>query len=108
MKDCINCEKDALMRVAELEIEVENLQEWKYTLEQALEVEHKLMTAYKEENEELQNKLRIYQEHCLNEKKQEPENDYELPFNENVNEMLDNLSDAVKKASKALKGENNE
>ena len=96
MKDCTICEQDALMRVAELEIEVENLQEWKYTLEQALEVEHKLMTAYKEENEELQNKLRVYQAHCIKEKSEKPinlddETEYKLPGEESILDDLEKL-----------------
>lgn len=67
-KDCTICEHDSLMRVAELEIENERLRDWKYLLEKSLENEQELNKFLREDNEELENKLRIYQEHCIKEK----------------------------------------
>ena len=66
--ECAICENDSLMKLAELEIENERLRDWRYRLEQALEQSHEMIKALREENEEQVNKLRIYQEHCLNSK----------------------------------------
>lgn len=64
-KECTICENENLMRVAELEIENEHLKDWRYMLEKSIDNAFEMIKLLRDENEELQNKLRIYQEHCL-------------------------------------------
>lgn len=100
--ECTICENDSLMKLAEVEIENERLRDWRYRLEQALEQSHEMIKALREENEEQANKLRIYQEHCLNEHK-EKSDDYEMPETKEVNDALHNLITALGKMG--FKGE---
>lgn len=65
-KECLECQDENLMRIAELELENQNLQDWRFRLEQCLENEHEIERLLRAEIETLQNKLRIYQKHCLN------------------------------------------
>lgn len=74
VKDCVKCNEDAVLRVAELEIENERLKDWRYMLEKSLETEQQITKLLREENEELQNKLSIYQLHCINNKEKENAN----------------------------------
>lgn len=95
-KDCNLCENDSLMRLAELEIENERLRDWRYRLEQALEQSHEMIKALREENEEQANKLRIYQEHCLNSKNEpaiQPEEEKEEIPQKTIKEEVDNILD---------------
>lgn len=93
-KECFDCENENLMRVAELEIENERLKEWRYQLERSIEHNNKIMDMLREENEELSNKLRIYQEHCKNLKKEnEPEEQEEEMPQKTVKEQVDSILD---------------
>ena len=84
------------MRITELEIENERLKEWRYQLERSIEHNNKIMEMLKEENEEMQNKLRVYQRHCLNERNKQEEIEIDV---------LDELSNAINKARNAFRGE---
>ena len=79
------------MRISELEIENERLKEWRFQLERSIEHNNKVMEMLREENEAMSNKLRIYQEHCLNEKKV------------SSNNALENLHEAITTARAAIK-----
>jgi predicted RNase H-like nuclease (RuvC/YqgF family) len=84
------------MRISELEIENERLKEWRYQLERSIEHNNKIMEMLKEENEEMQNRLRVYQAHCLKERNKQEETEIDV---------LDELSNAISKARNAFKGE---
>lgn len=58
---CKNCENELLLNVAELEIKNDRLEYCSKLLERCLDTKDELCKALREDNEELRNKLRIYE-----------------------------------------------
>lgn len=81
------------MRIEELELENSKLKDWCFILENTLEQHFDIIKFLRAEKIELENKLMVYQEHCIIQK--DISNDESL-------EILDNLSNAVKKARNAF------
>lgn len=81
------------MRIEELELENSKLKDWCFILENTLEQHFDIIKFLRAEKVELENKLMVYQEHCIIQK--DISNDESL-------EILDNLSNAVKKARNAF------
>ena len=81
------------MRIEELELENSKLKDWCFMLENTLEQHFDIIKFLRAEKAELENKLMVYQEHCIIKKE------------EDSLEILDKLSEATKKAQKAFKGE---
>ena len=62
--------------VTELKMEVEDLRDWRYRLENALEIEQELNRKLRDENENLHNKIQIYKDHIERLKKAEMKADF--------------------------------
>lgn len=56
--DCLNCENDLKLKLAEAKIKCDRLQWYYYTLNKALDIKDELNKALREENEKLKNKIR--------------------------------------------------
>lgn len=65
-QDCKDCENKSLMEVAELQIKLDKAENHIHLLTKCLEAKDELCDFLRDENEELQNKLKIYIEHIKN------------------------------------------
>ena len=65
-QDCKDCENKSLMEIAELQIKLDKAENHINILNRCLDVKEELCDFLRDENEELQNKLKIYIEHIKN------------------------------------------
>lgn len=61
MQDCKNCENEIMLKLADYEIEKDNLVRHVEILKRALDVKEDLLNFYREKSEQLENKLKILQ-----------------------------------------------
>lgn len=67
-KDCANCEKDAMLEVAELTLKLEEAENYIGLLKQCLNAKEAMCNFLQDKNETLENKIRIYMQHIENQK----------------------------------------
>lgn len=56
-KDCINCEKEAILKYSDLQIELDKAKKYIAMLEKANDIAQQLNQALREDNEQLRTKL---------------------------------------------------
>ena len=66
MEKCLECENDAINKIAELEIEKERLEDYCTLLENCLKAQTDMNKFLTIDNEELRNKVAVYQQAIKN------------------------------------------